>query len=100
MFFSLPAGAGEDHKFVVGHKAVACLDTADGLAAYGNTGDLHLDREGVLGKPLRRSGLVYPVAGYVSVTGVVIYFHGQIPPFFLTIPFFTGNLVIKIYKIC
>ena len=91
--------AGEDGKLIVGHEAVAGLDAADGLPTKTNTADQHLGGEGILGKPLGRSRQMYSVAGDIGPPGVIIYFDKRYLLFCLTIPFFTDNLVIKIYII-
>lgn len=52
-----------------------------------------------MGKALGRPCLMYSVTGDICPPGVIIYFHKPSLLFCLTIPFFTDNLVIKIYKI-
>lgn len=40
---------GEDGKFIIGHEAVAGLNTADCLSPQTDTIDLHLGGKGILG---------------------------------------------------
>lgn len=64
--------AGKYDKFIIGYKAQAGFNAADGLAPDGQTGKLQLGGQRVLLHPLRGAGLVDSIAGDIGLALVCI----------------------------
>ena len=64
--------AGKYDKFIIGYKAQAGFNAADGLAPDGQTGKLQLGGQRVLRHPLRGAGLVDSIAGDIGLALVCI----------------------------
>lgn len=64
--------AGKYDKFIIGYKAQAGFNAADGRAPDGQTGKLQLGDQRVLRHPLRGAGLVDSIAGDIGLALVCI----------------------------